>query len=427
MYNVKFYEKSGKIALTFRSDFIKINTMKDVKKRRKTTSAVLYLRALFCADKGIICMGGVPENIMKRMKNMRTNDKKNTSAKKKLIPAVAMLTTSAVMLSTATYAWFTLNTTAEVTGLNMTATAGGSIEISLGATNNGVPAATEGGVTTPSMTNKSWKKTIAVSEYYSKIGKLKPASTIDAKTLYVVDDGSVYAGGRAVDDTAAEVTVANDGVTLTLADSANNTVLANDNTTGTDGNYVDIPVWIRTSQKKAQTVSCNVTIKNPTSDMTGSATVSDLQKAVRVAIIPQTAVKESFGSDTGTATNALSSTYSAAGNMNVFATDYTSYTKSGDANTGISAIKTKDTGSYATNLKKTEFTSNTAKTGNTTSDASVTATNIFDLDAATDTQYSVEPFVVRVWLEGESTSCQDINASQDWDIQLDFTATEKNT
>ena len=61
---------------------------------------------------------------------MKTNEKKNTSAKKKLIPAVAMLTTSAVMLSTATYAWFTMNKDAEVTGLEMTATAGGSIEIS---------------------------------------------------------------------------------------------------------------------------------------------------------------------------------------------------------------------------------------------------------------------------------------------------------
>lgn len=56
---------------------------------------------------------------------MKTNEKKNTSAKKKLIPAVAMLTTSAVMLSTATYAWFTLSKTAEVTGLNLAATAGG--------------------------------------------------------------------------------------------------------------------------------------------------------------------------------------------------------------------------------------------------------------------------------------------------------------
>ena len=63
---------------------------------------------------------------------MKTNEKKNTSAKKKLIPAVAMLTTSAVMLSTATYAWFTMSREVEVTGLQMSATASDALEISLG-------------------------------------------------------------------------------------------------------------------------------------------------------------------------------------------------------------------------------------------------------------------------------------------------------
>ena len=103
---------------------------------------------------------------------MKTNEKKNTSAKKKLIPAVAMLTTSAVMLSTATYAWFTMNKDAEVTGLEMTATAGGSIEISLGQLGtDGLPTVTGGAstVSSPAMDNKSWKSVIAVSDYYSKI------------------------------------------------------------------------------------------------------------------------------------------------------------------------------------------------------------------------------------------------------------------
>ena len=68
---------------------------------------------------------------------MKTNEKKNTSAKKKLIPAVAMLTTSAVMLSTATYAWFTLNKEVEVTGLQMSATASDALEISLGEVEKG--------------------------------------------------------------------------------------------------------------------------------------------------------------------------------------------------------------------------------------------------------------------------------------------------
>ena len=50
------------------------------------------------------------------------NNEKQTSAKKKLIPAVSMLTASAVMLTTATYAWFTLNKEVQVSGLKMQAT-----------------------------------------------------------------------------------------------------------------------------------------------------------------------------------------------------------------------------------------------------------------------------------------------------------------
>lgn len=111
---------------------------------------------------------------------MKTNEKKNTSAKKKLIPAVAMLTTSAVMLSTATYAWFTLSKTAEVTGLNLAATAGGSLEISLGQVDNGVLSSSD---LTPTADNISWVSTVDIGQYYEKVGKLKPASTVDGNSL----------------------------------------------------------------------------------------------------------------------------------------------------------------------------------------------------------------------------------------------------
>ena len=47
----------------------------------------------------------------------------NKSAKRKLIPAIAMLTCSAVMLSTATYAWFTMNKEVQVTNMRVQAKA----------------------------------------------------------------------------------------------------------------------------------------------------------------------------------------------------------------------------------------------------------------------------------------------------------------
>ena len=46
---------------------------------------------------------------------------------------------------------------------------------------------------------------------------------------------------------------------------------------------------------------------------------------------------------------------------------------------------------------------------------------IFTLDAAGDDSYSVQSFVVRVWLEGESKFCNDATAAQDWNISLKFT------
>ena len=48
---------------------------------------------------------------------------------RRLIPAIAMLLVSAVMLSTASFAWFTISNQAEVSGMQVTATAGSSLLI----------------------------------------------------------------------------------------------------------------------------------------------------------------------------------------------------------------------------------------------------------------------------------------------------------
>ena len=65
-------------------------------------------------------------------KNTNNSIDNKVSVKRKLIPAVAMLATSAAMLSTSTYAWFTMSKEVEVTGINMTATVPDNIQISLG-------------------------------------------------------------------------------------------------------------------------------------------------------------------------------------------------------------------------------------------------------------------------------------------------------
>ncbi|MBQ1339522.1 MAG: hypothetical protein IIY35_02735, partial [Ruminococcus sp.] len=60
---------------------------------------------------------------------MKKTNKKNSTARK-LLPAFAMLTVSAISLSSATYAWFTMNKTVEVTNMLVKARSEGGLLIS---------------------------------------------------------------------------------------------------------------------------------------------------------------------------------------------------------------------------------------------------------------------------------------------------------
>lgn len=55
------------------------------------------------------------------------NNKKKSSTAKKLMPAFAMLTVSAMTLASSTYAWFTMSESVSVTGMQLQATADGGI------------------------------------------------------------------------------------------------------------------------------------------------------------------------------------------------------------------------------------------------------------------------------------------------------------
>jgi len=61
---------------------------------------------------------------------MKANTKKKGNPAKKLIPAAGSLMVSAVMLATSTYAWFTMNKEAKVTGMEVKTTVGSNLLIS---------------------------------------------------------------------------------------------------------------------------------------------------------------------------------------------------------------------------------------------------------------------------------------------------------
>ncbi|MDY4414629.1 MAG: hypothetical protein SPE43_09745, partial [Ruminococcus sp.] len=151
-----------------------------------------------------------------------TKQENKNSAKKKLIPAVAMLTTSAVMLSTSTYAWFTMSREVEVQNIQMTATTPEDIQLSLGAigsTNIAIATnesegtltassgvllteldgqTTVGGVIAPQNT-WDWSHTADIGAYY-QFGKLIPASSNTGENIFFTPDASGV--GRTLKDSA---------------------------------------------------------------------------------------------------------------------------------------------------------------------------------------------------------------------------------
>lgn len=336
---------------------------------------------------------------------MKRNNAQNSSAKKKLIPAVAMFTASAVMLSTATYAWFTMNRDVQVDGLQMTATTSSSLEISLGELDT---------VATPTKDSATWTKKIAVSDFYKTIGKLKPASSADGNTVYkIADESNIYAGGTKVTSTADIASVTQgDSATLTPGKATTDKKLEQTDTN--TGYFVDVPMWIRSSNKAESKVYCTVTIEDGNSNTDDG---EELMKAVRVAVIPVNKGSEATdltGSNAMTkdSATALTKNSETAGTTTIFGLDKVTY------NTNKVLSKT---GTYADALGDTNVvTANNADATRKTA----TRTSVFTLPAATDEVYGVESFIVRVWLEGESTSCNDLTADQDWNINFDFSLDE---
>lgn len=261
-----------------------------------------------------------------------TKNNNKGSAKKKLLPAAAMLTTSAVMLSTATYAWFTMSREVEVTGINMTATVPEDLQISLGqlgkdygnvaaiesdkvslANSTGFLTYTSGnadnGNVAPPANTWDWSNSADISAYY-QFGKLMPASSRDGATIFYTADAT--GSGRTVNSVAkyfaanSALTPSNTGDSST--DKANATLHAKNaaddawkngetgnyqkatgwDKTNDDGYYVDIPVWLRSSATDDINISvAGYVLPGNIADTVNGDTETQLElyKAVRVAIL----------------------------------------------------------------------------------------------------------------------------------------------
>ena len=144
----------------------------------------------------------------------KDNKTKKSSAMKKLVPATGMLLVSAIMLTTSTYAWFTMSREVEVQNIQMTATVPDDMQISIGkigsaadtastsedyslAKSTGILVNTSGTVADPrnNVANDAldWSNTVDISKYY-QFGKLIPASSTNGVNVFFTPDSA--GGGR---------------------------------------------------------------------------------------------------------------------------------------------------------------------------------------------------------------------------------------
>lgn len=324
---------------------------------------------------------------------MKTNEKKNTSAKKKLIPAVAMLTTSAVMLSTATYAWFTMSREVEVTGIKLTATTPQTIEISLGKATDSSTLTASKEATEPGTDATLWSHTVATGSVYKEFGKLVPASTINGYDMFYTE--KAIKNGQAVSDNGGDPFKAveeNGSAGWTFQDGGKSAETGTDVTAATkngSGYYIDIPVWFRTTSAEPVTLGLDVSVENPNADN------GELYKAARVAILPSSkAASQVFLGDNDNTAD--------------------SYYTSGE---GISSAGTTVTASHG----KVDIAKEVTIGGNSKVTNPTEATKVANVPATNGTGYGdAVKYYVRVWLEGEDKHCWNANAGQSFNIDLKF-------
>ncbi len=221
--------------------------------------------------------------------------KKNNanSARRKLIPAVGMLVVSAMMLSSSTYAWFTMSDNVSVTGMQLKATSDGGLLI----INEDLDD-----------TDANWKtQTTATHNGLSK-GESPvaltffPTSTSDATAWYYnisdqFDNAARYSASPYITVTATDTN--NDGAYgLDSASQANDAGVK-----APVGNYYLLnKFYIKSSGNALSNGSLNITqVKSAIkSGATASEKATKLNKSLRIAVVSgsQTTIFAPFAGDT---------------------------------------------------------------------------------------------------------------------------------
>lgn len=189
----------------------------------------------------------------------------------KLIPAICMLMIAAVLVSTATYAWFSMNSQVTATGMQVQAVTEGSLYISKAETKPNYQNIILSTVELPTLVN-------------NKAPELMPTSTINVEDWYTVGAANANAYGKSAD-----------AFTKVAAGGA--------------GYYIKKTVWVRSENDFNSLVVNGVTID---ADYDENATDEVIGRAVTVAFkvvsytTPVAEDANTEGEDVGTETAATS-------------------------------------------------------------------------------------------------------------------------
>lgn len=321
---------------------------------------------------------------------MKNNKKKNVM--RRIVPAAGMLIVSAAMLASSTYAWFTMNKEVQVTGMQLKTKVGSNLLIS------------------PNNANGTYLGDKLVE---GRSALLEPVSSNTGKTgtfYYTVDADEL--GKKAHAETTYKKYVEATGNNATCAgagkyyyDSAFNSAYGIDSpgaTTQYDTayGYVDYVFYL-----KATSTNAGQEIRMTQCDLNYTYSGTDPgDNAWRVALFASelpdgTAGKGNTGD--GYQVGILDPAASAA--KCILKTSSASYFTTGKA------------------------VADTVDTTNTLGDVTTGSAVVHTFANAGETKYF--KVLVRVWLEGEDTSCTSATYSQldnNWALDLDFELTEGN-
>lgn len=311
--------------------------------------------------------------------------KQNT---RKLVPAIAMLVVAAVTLTSASYAWFTMSREVTADGIQLTATAPTNLLIASGAT-GWSDTETAGAYNSSTTVNVQSGAADA-----KKAGKLNPVSSANGLNMVVVDKMTNVSG--LADESAKILGQSTDSATKDKVPAV---------TATTDGYYLDIPLWI----KSTGGVPVNVVLDsvNSSISMLKDETNKELRLAARFSILNRA---EDAGGVAG-----ASSLFTDMNDGYIYSPAAREYLKKTVDSTEVTV------GPIVGNETENNVWKGSAETASHFTFGKTNDKKLFTIPATTDIADPATQLVtVRVWIEGQDAHCITNNSMQSFNVKVVF-------